>query len=295
MLSSSAYGSDVGVSLNRTTTSGSLSIGVTTDSDKSGLIADLSQATAATINSFRMAFQLQMLLETDARSGTRYFEILNAHFGVRSPDSRLQRPEYLGGSSMNMNIVPVAQTGSTDSTSPQGNLAGFGIFGGQQPKWTKSFVEHGVIIGLISVRTNLTYQQGIPRMFSRQTRWDFYWPALAHLGEQAVLNKEIFADGSENDENVFGYQERWSEYRDGFSKVTGKLRSSDPQSLDYWHLSQNFENCPTLSPEFIEENPPLGRVLAVQDEPEIILDVYNDVYCTRPMPTYSIPGLVTHF
>lgn len=270
-------------------------IGVTQDSENSGLIADLSSATAATINSFRMAFQLQTLFEIDARGGTRYFEILEAHFATRSPDSRLQRPEYLGGSSIKLDMLPVAQQSSTNEVSPQGNLAGYGIFGGAQPKWMKSFVEHGVIIGLVSVRTNLTYQNGIHRMFSRQTRWDFYWPALAHLGEQAVLNKEIFADGSEADNEVFGYQERWAEYRYGSSLITGKLRSDDPQSLDYWHLSQNFENLPTLSADFIEENPPLGRVLAVQDEPQIIFDSYRDVYCTRPMPTYSIPGLVTHF
>ncbi len=257
--------------------------------------ADLSSATAATINSFRMAFQLQMLFETDARSGTRYFEILQAHFATTSPDSRLQRPEYLGGSSVELRMLPVAQQSATNDVTPQGNLAGYGIFGGVQPKWTKSFVEHGVIIGLVSLRTNLTYQNGIQRMFSRQTRWDFYWPALAHLGEQAVLNKEIFADGSEADNEVFGYQERWAEYRYGQSLITGKLRSDDPQSLDYWHLSQNFENLPTLSADFISENPPLDRVLAVQDEPEIIFDSYRDVYCTRPMPTYSIPGLVTHF
>lgn len=271
------------------------SLGVSTDPETSGLIADLSSATAATINSFRMAFQLQTLFEIDARSGTRYFEILQSHFATYSPDSRLQRPEYLGGSSIPLNMLPVAQQSATNDVSPQGNLAGYGIFGDELPKWTKSFVEHGVIIGLVSVRSNLTYQNGIHRMFSRQTRWDFYWPALAHLGEQAVLNKEIFADGSEADNEVFGYQERWAEYRYGTSLITGKLRSDDPQTLDYWHLSQNFENLPTLSADFIEENPPLGRVLAVQDEPQIIFDCYRDVYCTRPMPTYSVPGLVTHF
>lgn len=261
---------------------------------EAGLYADLEGASAVTINSFRMAFQMQSLLETDARCGSRYTEILRGHFGVISPDSRLQRPEYLGGSSTRLGLQAVPQTGSTDTTTPQGNLAAYGVFNDVAPRWTKSFVEHGIIMGFVSVRSNLTYQQGIPKMFQRKTRWDFYWPNLAHLGEQAILNSEIYSDGSAQDLEVFGYQERWAEYRYGISKICGKLRSNDPQTLDVWHLSQYFENRPTLSSSFIEENPPLDRVLAVTDEPQIIFDALFDVDCTRPMPTYSIPGLVTH-
>ena len=262
---------------------------------RTGLQADLSNATAATINSLRQAFQIQKLLERDARGGTRYTEILRSHFGVVSPDARLQRPEYLGGSSARININPVQQTSSTDTVSPQGNLAAFGVCGDTFHGFTKSFVEHGVIIGLVNVRADLTYQQGIDRMFSRQTRFDYYWPALSHLGEQAILNKEIFAQGNAQDNDVFGYQERWAEYRYFPSRITGKFRSTDPQSLDVWHLSQKFENLPTLSNQFIEDHPPISRVIAVPSEPEFIFDSYINLKCARPMPVYSVPGLMDHF
>lgn len=263
--------------------------------DGSDAVANLSSATAATINSLRQAFQLQRLYERDARGGTRYTEILRSHFGVVSPDARLQRPEYLGGSSTRININPVEQTSSTNSTTPQGNLAAYGTVGGRLGSFTKSFTEHGYIIGLANVRADLTYQQGINRMWFRRTRFDFYWPALAHLGEQAVLNKEIYADGSENDENVFGYQERWAEYRYKPSMITGKMRSTAEDTLDVWHLAQKFTECPTLSDSFIRDNPPLSRVLAVTDEPQILLDCWFDLKCTRPMPVYSVPGLIDHF
>ena len=177
--------------------------------------------------------------ERDARGGTRYTEILRAHFGVTSPDARLQRPEYLGGSSTRIIINPVPQTSSTDATTPQGNLSAFGLTSDFKGGFTKSFVEHCVIIGLVNVRADLTYQQGINRMFSRQTRWDFYWPALAHLGEQAILNKEIYAQGTSADNEVFGYQERWAEYRYYPSQITGQFRSTHSTPLDYWHLSQS--------------------------------------------------------
>lgn len=260
-----------------------------------GLYADLSKVGAATINSLREAFQLQRLLERDARGGTRYAELVRSHFGVISPDARLQRPEYLGGSSTRVNITPVQQTSATDETSPQGNLAAFGLCADSFHGFSKSFTEHTLILGLINVRADLTYQQGIPRMFSRRTRWDFYWPALAHLGEQPVYNKEIYADGTSEDDGVFGYQERWAEYRYYPSKITGKFRSTYDQSLDVWHLSQKFENRPVLNDEFIEDNPPLERALAVQTEPQFILDVYFDLKCARPMPVYSVPGLIDHF
>lgn len=266
----------------------------------SRLFADLSSVTAATINSLRQAFQIQKLYERDARGGTRYTEILRSHFGVVSPDSRLQRPEYLGGSESPVIINPVVQnsaTGSTGAATPQGNLAAFGLASSTSAKhgFTKSFVEHGIIIGLLNVRADLTYQQGIPRMFSRRTRFDFYWPVLAHLGEQAILNKEIYAQGNDKDDEVFGYQERYAEYRYFPSMITGKLRSTDPQSLDVWHLSQKFENLPTLSAQFIQDDPPVNRILAVQNEPQFIIDSYIDMKCARPMPVYGVPGLVDHF
>lgn len=263
--------------------------------DNFGLYADLTTATAYTINSLRQAFQVQRLYERDARGGTRYTEILRAHFGVISPDARLQRPEYLGGSSSPVNINPVQQTSATTNTTPQGNLAAFGLTSSKIHGFTKSFVEHGYIIGLVNVRADLTYQQGLHRLWSRQTRFDFYWPALSHLGEQAVLNKEIYAQGTAADDEVFGYQERYAEYRYYPSLITGKFRSTYAQPLDMWHLSQKFDSLPTLSAQFIEDNPPVSRVIAVQDEPQFLLDTYFSLNCVRPMPVYSVPGLVDHF
>ena len=257
--------------------------------------ANLATATPISINDLRQAFQVQRLYERDARGGTRYTEILRSHFGVVSPDARLQRPEYLGGSSTRININPVQQTSGTTDTSPQGNLAAFGVAGDVFHGFSKSFVEHGIIVGLVNVRADLTYQQGVPRMWSRKGRFDYYWPALAHLGEQAVLNKEIFAQGSAEDDKVFGYQERWAEYRYFPGQITGKFRSTDPQSLDVWHLAQKFDTLPTLSKQFIEDNPPIERVVAVQDEPQFLLDSYIRLKCARPMPVYSVPGLVDHF
>lgn len=261
------------------------------------LEADLTNATAATINQLRQAFQVQKLLERDARGGTRYIEIIRSHFGVVSPDARLQRSEYLGGGSSAININPVSQTSSTDGTSPQGNLAAFGTAAFSGHGFSKSFTEHGVIIGLVSVRADLTYQQGLNRMFSRSGRYDFYWPALAHIGEQAILNKEIYAQGSldTTDDDVFGYQERYAEYRYKPSTITGKFRSNDAASLDAWHLSQEFSALPTLSGSFIQEDPPLDRVIAVVTEPHFIFDSYFSMRCARPMPMYGVPGLIDHF
>lgn len=257
--------------------------------------ADLSNATAATINQLRQAFQMQGLFERDARGGTRYVEILKAHFGVTSPDFRLQRPEFIGGGSTMINTQPIPQTSSTDGTSPQGNLAAMGMFSHAGNGFAKSFVEHGVLIGLISVRADLTYQQGLNRMWSRSTRYDFYWPGLAHLGEQTILNKEIYAQGSADanaDAGVFGYQERYAEYRYKPSQVTGQFRSTYATPLDYWHLAQKFTALPTLGPTFIVENPPMSRVKAVTTEPDFLLDVAFDLKCARPMPVYSVPGLI---
>lgn len=260
-----------------------------------GLEADLSTATAATINQLRQAFQVQRLLERDARGGTRYIELIKSHFGVTSPDFRMQRPEYLGGGVSPINISPVQQTSSTDVTSPQGNLAGYGTVVGMNHGFVKSFTEHCVIIGLACVDADLTYQQGLNRMWSRDSRYDWYWPALAHIGEQAVLNKEIYLDGSANDDLVFGYQERWAEMRYKPSLITGAFRSSAATPLDAWHLSEEFSSLPVLGNTFIQSNPPVDRVIAVTTEPHLLLDVYYKLNCARPMPLYGVPGLIDHF
>lgn len=265
---------------------------------ESGLVADLTTASAATINSLRQAFQIQKIFERDARGGTRYTELIKAHFGVTSPDARLQRPEYLGGGSSPITVTPVPQTSATGTyaDSPQGNLAAYGTTVLNRHGFTASFTEHCLILGLVSVRADLTYQQGINRMWSRKTRFDYYWPALSHIGEQAVLQKEIFADGiPTNDDKVFGYQERYAEYRYKPSQITGEFRSSFPQSLDSWHLSQEFSTAPVLDSLFIEENPPVDRVIAVPSEPHFLYDSYVRMRCSRPMPVYGVPGLIDHF
>ena len=266
-----------------------------------GLYADLSDATAATINQLRQAFQIQKLLERDARGGTRYTEIIRAHFGVVSPDARLQRPEYLGGGSTDININPIAQTSSTTvtgSSTPMGTLAAMGTALAHNHGFTQSFTEHGVIIGLVSVRADLTYQQGLPRMWSRSTRYDFYFPAFAHLGEQAVLNKEIYVQGTSADNDVFGYQERWAEYRYKPSQISGLFKSTAAGTLDGWHLAQKFNSLPTLNSTFIQDTPPLDRARAVGDEAngqQFLFDSFFDVKMARPMPMYSVPGLIDHF
>ena len=259
--------------------------------------ADLSNATAATINQLRQAFQVQRLYERDARGGTRYTEIIRAHFGVISPDARLQRPEYLGGGTTAINIHPVAQTSESGAETPQGNLSAFGTFSAHNHGFVKSFTEHCLIIGLVNVRADLTYQQGLDRMWSRRTRFDFYWPALSHIGEQAVLSKEIYLDGSGDDELVFGYQERYAEYRYKPSKITGLFRSNPTSgtSLDVWHLSQDFSSRPVLNSAFITENPPVDRVIAVTSEPQFLFDSRFDIKTARPMPVYGVPGLIDHF
>ena len=261
------------------------------------IYADLSNASTITINELREAFQIQRLLERDARGGTRYIEIIKAHFGVTSPDARLQRPEYLGGGSTPINISPIASTVPTTVTqeTPQGTLAAVGTASINNHGFTKSFTEHCIIIGLVSVRADLTYQQGMNRMWNRRTRYDFYWPALSHLGEQAVLNKEIFATATGADDLVFGYQERYAEYRYKPSTITGFFRSNADVSLDSWHLSQDFATVPTLNNDFIQDNPPIDRVIAVPDEPHFIFDGYFSMRCARPMPLYGVPGLIDHF
>jgi len=264
-----------------------------------GLRADLSDATAATINQLRQAFQVQKLYERDARGGTRYTEIVRSHFGVVSPDARLQRPEYLGGGQSPVLVSQVPQTSPTginENTTPQGNLAAFGTSSmSRGHSFSKAFTEHGIVIGLVAVRADLNYQQGLHRMWSRRTRFDFYWPALAHIGEQAVLSKEIYCDGSADDETVWGYQERFAEYRYKPSVITGEMRSSYIDSLDVWHLAQDFATRPLLNDIFIEDNPPFDRVVAVPSEPTFIADFFFSLRCARPMPVYGVPGLIDHF
>jgi hypothetical protein len=259
-----------------------------------GMQADLSDATAATINQLRQAFQVQKLLERDARGGTRYVEIIKAHFGVTTPSAGW-RSEYLGGGTRMVNISPIAQTSSSDSTSPQGNLAAMGTATLDGIGFTKSFTEHCTILGLVNVRADLTYQQGLNRMWSRDTRYDFYWPALANIGEQSILNKEIYAQGNSADDDVFGYQERYAEYRYKPSIITGAFRSNAATPLDSWHLAQDFSSLPALNSAFIEDNPPVSRVVAVPSEPEFLFDGYFDMNCVRPMPLYGVPGMVDHF
>ena len=257
--------------------------------------ADLSGVSAITINDLRQAFQIQKFYEKWARGGSRYTETLRVMFNVISPDARLQRPEYLGGTHSRVNVVPTAQTSSTDSVSPQSNLSAFGVLGDSAHGFNKSFVEHGYVIGLVCLRADITYQQGLNRMWSRRQLFDFYWPTLAHLGEQVVYNKEIYAQGTAEDNGVFGYQERYAEYRYKPSMITGKLRSTDAQTLDVWHLAQKFDALPKLNQDFIEENPPINRVIAVQNEPQFFADFWFDLKTSRPMPVYSVPGLVDHF
>mgnify|MGYP000476167025 CR=1 FL=1 len=258
------------------------------------LEADLENATAATINTIRQAFQLQKLYERDARGGTRLPEVIQAHFGVTNPDARMQRPEFLGGGSTPINIHPTTSTAET-TEAPLGRQSAFGTASFTGHGFVKSFTEHCVVLGFVSVRADLNYQQGLNRMWSRKDRFDFYWPALAHLGEQEVLNKEIFMDGSEEDDEVWGYQERFAEYRYKPSVITSDFRSSSPQTLDAWHLAQDFETRPELNEDFIKENPPIDRVIATPEEPHFIGDFYHQLICARPMPLYGVPGNVDRF
>jgi len=263
------------------------------------LYADLSSATAATINQLRQAFAVQRLLERDARGGSRYTEIVRSHFGVISPDARLQRPEYLGGGSTMITVSEIQQNnqavaGGTLET-PFGSLGAQVKAGASGHGFVKSFTEHGWVIGLISVRADLTYQQGLERMWSRETREDFYWPALSHIGEQAVLKREIYCDGSGTDDDVFGYQERYGEYRYKQSKIGGLLRSQVAGTLDIWHLSQEFASVPSLNATFINEDPPLDRISAVTTEPHFVIDTYAALKSARPMPLFGVPGMIDHF
>lgn len=264
------------------------------------LYADLSDATAATINQLRQSFQIQKLLERDARGGTRYTELLRSHFGVMSPDARLQRPEYLGGGSTPIQVNPIAQNSATPETgdgTPLGTLGAMGTGLASGHGFSASFVEHGMVIGLVSLRADLNYQQGLRKMWSRKTRYDYYFPAFAMLGEQAILSKEIYCDGTADDEDVFGYQERWAEYRYNPSNISGLFKSTSTGTLDAWHLAQRFTNRPLLNNQFIQETPPVDRVLAVPSSTgkQLIVDTFFNIKAARPLPLYSVPGLIDHF
>ena len=301
----SGFGSEAGVNETGTTTgitytNAGLTTNVATWAIKTAgagpdtqpqIYANLSAVTAATINQLRQSIATQQLLERDARGGTRYTEIIRSHFGVTSPDARLQRPEYLGGGVSMVNFHPVQQNSPTSGSNALGQLAAFATAGVSGHGFVKSFTAHCVLIGLANVRADLNYQQGQDKMFDRSTRYDFYWPTFANLGEQTVLNKEIYADGSANDAVVFGYQERYAEYRYKPSKITGIMRSTAASTVDVWHLAQKFTAAPTLNTTFISDTPPISRVMAVSSQPEFIFDAYFDLKCARPMPVYSVPGL----
>jgi hypothetical protein len=261
------------------------------------LSADLSSATAATINQLREAFQIQTLLERDARGGSRYTEIVRSHFGVNSPDARLQRPEYLGGGTQNISITPVPVT-SQNAGGDVGSLGAYGTTSGSNHRFVYSATEHCVILGLCAVRADLGYQQGLSRQFSRSTRYDFYWPALAQIGEQEILNKEIYAQGTAgpvDDAAVFGYQERYAEYRYKPSLIAGKMRSGVAGTLDSWHLAQDFGSLPALNTTFIEDTPPMDRIKVITTEPDFLFDAYFDYICARPLPTFGTPLTLGRF
>jgi hypothetical protein len=264
------------------------------------IYADLTQATGATINALRLAVQTQRFLERDARSGTRYTELLRAHFGVMPEDSRLQRPEYIGGgrSTVQTSAIPqTSGTGASGTTSPLGALGAAATIADQH-RFSYHATEHGYIIGIANVRAELTYQQGVHRMWTRQTRYDFYWPVFAHLGEQAIRNDEIYLQGSATDGETFGYQERWAEYRNRPSRIAGMFRSTTTGTIDPWHMAQKFTTLPTLNSTFITENPPLARALAAGSAAngmQILFDSVFTIDSTRPMPMYSVPGMMDRF
>lgn len=260
-------------------------------------LADLGTASAVTINELRLAFQMQKLLEKDARGGTRYIEILKSHFGVTSPDARLQRPEYLGGNRVPISVSQTIQTSQTTQESPLGDTGAYSVTVDSHSDFTRSFTEHGFVIGLMVARYDHTYQYGLERQWSRKTRFDYYFPVLANIGEQAIKNKEIFATGTKSDDEVFGYQEAWADYRYKPSRVTGEMRSNSGKTLDFWHIADKYAELPKLSAAWIfEDKSNVDRVLEVTSQVanQLFADIYIRNYTTRPMPLYSIPGLVDH-
>lgn len=279
---------------------GTKNLGIVKDGSLSGLtgLADLSNATAATVNQFRLAYQTQRLYEKDARGGTRLTELIKSHFGVTSPDARMQRPEYLGGKRIPITVNEVIQTSATTEVSQQGNVAGYSLTNDKSESiFVKSFTEHCLVVGLACVRYDHTYQQGLARQFSRRRRFDYYWPALANIGEVGIKNKEIYAQGNTKDDEVFGYQEAWAEYRYRNSRVTGQFRTNATGTLDSWHFADSYNSLPTLSSTWIAENKDnIDRVLSVNSSvaDQFIADFYFKIEATRPMPMYSIPGLSDH-
>lgn len=259
-------------------------------SQAGALYADLSSATAATITALRTSVALQQMAELNMRAGTRVKELTKAHFGVTVPDMRLQRPEFLGGTTAPVNINPISQTSSTDTTSPQGNVSANATIRAQSG-FTKSFVEHSYTIGLMSVRADINYSQGLSRMWSRSTKHDFFWPGLQNISEMGVKNKEIYADGSANDDLIFGYQEQYADYKYRPSLITGKLRSSATTSLDAWHLAEDHATLPVLGDTFIKSSTPMGRVTAIPTEPDFLFDCWMNITNVRPMQVYATPGL----
>lgn len=264
------------------------------------LYAIADSSSVQTINSLRLTFATQQLYELDARGGTRYVEILKSHFGVTSPDARQQRPELLSYSHLPINVSQVVQQSSTTDNTALGDVAGLSVTADSDNSFVKSFTEHGFVIGLCCARYKHSYQQGINRMWSRQTRFDYYWPVFSNLGEQPILNKEIYVTytGAKGDidknEEVFGYQEAWSEYRYTPDIVTSEMRSSYKQSLDVWHLADDYEKLPSLSSDWIQEDAnTVNRVLAVSDNlsAQLFMDIYVRNEATRPLPMFSIPGL----
>lgn len=266
--------------------------------EPTNLYALASGGIGATINQLRLAFQIQKFYEQQARGGSRYTEVVRSFFGVTSPDARLQRPEYLGGNRVPINVNQIIQQSGTESSgTPQGTVVGQSLTTDSHSDFTKSFTEHGLIIGVMVARYDHTYQQGLNRLWSRKDKFDFYWPVFANIGEQPVKNKEIFAQGTAKDDEVFGYQEAWADYRYKPNMVTGEMRSAYAQSLDVWHLADDYNALPTLSDAWIrEDKSTVDRVLAVQSSVsnQLFADIYVKNLCTRPMPMYSIPGLIDH-
>lgn len=258
--------------------------------------AELGKITGATINELRQAIAVQHIFERDARTGTRYKEILKGAWGVTSPDARLDRSEYIGGHRMPINVNQVIQTSSTDSTSPQGNTGAYSMTTLSRNMCTYSATEHGYVLGLAAIRVDHSYQQGLSRLWTRNTRFSYYDPMLANLGEQAVLNQEIYAQGKPQDEEVFGYQEAWADYRYRTNMVTSEMRSTYKQTLDAWHYADKYDALPTLSSSWIKEGTEnIDRTLAVQssNSHQFICNFYYEQAWTRPMPIYSVPGIDT--
>lgn len=268
-------------------------LGLSQQSAYSGMIADLTDASAITVDALREAVMLQQILELDMRAGSRYPEIIQAHWGIDVGDATMQRPELIGIATTAINVKPIPQTSET-GTSAQGNLAAIGYAEAANVGYTYGFKEHGHVLGLVSARCDLTYQQGKRRMWDRQTRFDFYEPMTAHLGEQTVLSKELYCDGTSNDDDVLGYVPIWEDYRYIPSMVVGKYRSNSATSLDSLHLAQDFATRPTLNAAFLQENPPIDRVVAVPSEPDLKLDVFLNIMASRPMPVFGTPGFTAH-